>query len=205
MDWKYYWQYFVKEMLPLLPKFSLNKKYFWILGGCAVFLLLVCMAYSLLVQNQKPLMPIEKEVAKAENKSTVQLNADLVQKIYYSRCGDEEVLHTKAAENLIGLNLNQVQKIYQGWSIGKFTGKEIEMTLTVEGFCREHANNAFIGIKDGYVAVFYGRPSGKPILKEITKINANKLMPQDIEVLKKGMAVQSKEELLQTLEGLQSR
>jgi hypothetical protein len=63
----------------------------------------------------------------------------------------------------------------------------------------------FIGIKDGYVAVFYGKPGPKAIVKEVTTIAVNKIMPQDVEELRRGMVVQSREELLRTLEGMQSR
>jgi hypothetical protein len=63
----------------------------------------------------------------------------------------------------------------------------------------------FLGVKDGYVTVFYGKPGPKAIIKEQTKIPINNLVPQDLEELKRGLMVQSREDLLRTLEGLQSR
>ncbi|VBB06062.1 Hypothetical protein LUCI_1273 [Lucifera butyrica] len=129
----------------------------------------------------------------------------LVQKIVYLKCHDVETLRTKPADNLIGLNYAQLQKVYSGWTIDKFDPPEVQMTLEVDSFCREHANNMFIGIKDGYVAVFYGKPGPKAIVKEVTKISANKLTDQDLDELRRGMIVKSKEDLLRTLEGLQSR
>jgi len=77
--------------------------------------------------------------------------------------------------------------------------------LKVDSYCREHANNMFIGIKDGYVAVFYGKPGPKAILKEVTKISVNNIMPQDVEELRRGLVVQSREEMLRTLEGMEAR
>lgn len=155
--------------------------------------------------HENPIFLQEAEVAKQDSNFKITDNTEIVQKTLYLRCNDEEVLRTKPAENLVGLNIYQMQKIYQGWDFEKFDNNEAVITLKVDGYCREHANNLFIGIKDDHVAVFYGRPGYKPIVKEITAIQVNKLMPHDIEELKKGMVVQSKEELLRTLEGMQSR
>jgi hypothetical protein len=150
-------------------------------------------------------IPQETEVSKQDGKIKITNDTDIVQKILYLKCNEEEVSRTKPAENLVGLNIYQMQKIYQGWEFEKFDTNEAVMTLKVDGYCREHANNIFIGVKDGHVAVFYGKPGSKPILKEITTIEINKLMPQDVEELQHGLVVQSKEELLRTLEGMQSR
>lgn len=147
----------------------------------------------------------EAEVVKQEGKIKVTANTELVQKILYLKCNDEEVLRTKPTEKLIGLTIYQLQKVYQGWVFDKFDKDEVDMTLRVDNYCREHANNMFIGIQDGSVAVFYGKPGSRPIIKEKTDISVNKFMAQDIEELRHGMVVQSKEELLRTLEGMQAR
>ena len=145
------------------------------------------------------------EFVKQDGKIKISPDAVLVQRITYTKCKDIEVFRTKPPDNLIGLNFNQVQKIYSGWNIEKFDTKEIEMVLNVDSLCREHSNNMFIGIKDGYVTVFYGVPGPKAIIKEVTKISVNGLMPQDVQELRQGLIIQSKEELLRTLEGMQAR
>ena len=147
----------------------------------------------------------ETEAVKQDGKIKISANTDVVQKIVYTKCKDEEVFRTKPPDNLVGLTFSQVQKIYSGWSIEKFDTKEIEMRLQVDSLCREHANNMFIGIKDGYVTVFHGVPGPKALVKEVTKIPINALMPQDVQELRQGLVVQSKEELLRTLEGMQAR
>ncbi len=63
----------------------------------------------------------------------------------------------------------------------------------------------FVGIKDGYVAVYYGVPGSKQIVKSVTAIPVTQLTSMDIEELTKGLIVENKEDLLRTLEGLQSR
>lgn len=147
----------------------------------------------------------ETEVAKSEGKIKVTPDTELVQKIIYLKCNDEEILRTKPTEKLVGLSIYQLQKVYQGWTFDKFDRDEVNMTLRVDNYCREHANNMYIGIQDGRVAVFYGKPGSRSIVKEKTNIPINKFMAQDIEELRHGMIIQSQEELLRTLEGMQSR
>lgn len=155
--------------------------------------------------EDKLLLPQETEVVKQEGKIKIIANTDLVQKIIYLKCNDEEVLRIKPTEKLVGLTIYQLQNVYQGWIFDKFDRDEVQMTLKIDGYCREHANNMFIGIQDGRVAVFYGKPDSKRIVKEVTNIPVNKLMVQDVEELQQGLAVSSTEELLSTLEGMQSR
>ncbi|MCX7780425.1 MAG: BofC C-terminal domain-containing protein [Negativicutes bacterium] len=191
----------------MLPSFIKKK-----LGILAAFTLLAlsATAHHYLYQEPQKTAPYvkqsaEAEVAKQELKIKILATTDLLQRIIYLKCGDEEVFRTKPAANLVGLNYQQVQKIYAGWAIDKFDTNEVEMTLKVDSYCREHANNMFLGIKDGYIAIYYGKPGPKAIVKEVTNIPVNKLMPQDVEELRRGLEVQSREELLRTLEGMQSR
>jgi hypothetical protein len=177
-----------------------------IIGGL-ILLLSVIGYYSLMIypDAKLPIPQQTSEFVKQDGKIKISPDTFLVQKITYTKCKDTEVFRTKPPDNLIGLNYNQVQKIYSGWTIEKFDTNEVEMTLTVDSLCREHANNMFIGTKDGYVTVFYGVPGPKAIVKEITKIPVNVLMPQDIQELRQGLVIQTKEELLRTLEGMQAR
>jgi len=160
---------------------------------------------SSFIGGNNSLIPQEAEVVKQENKIKITADTDLVQKILYLKCNDEEVLRIKPTEKLVGLTVYQLQNIYQGWVFDKVTRDEVQMTLKIDGYCREHVNNMFLGIHDGHVAVFYGKPDSKRIVKEVTNIPINKLMAQDVEELQKGLVVSSTEELLSTLEGMQVR
>jgi uncharacterized protein (UPF0333 family) len=191
----------------LLPFTQINKKYAFL---CAALLLVMgittyYMVYSSFSGLENSVIPQETEASKQDGKIKITDNTDIVQKTLYLKCNEEEILRTKPTENLVGLNIYQMQKMYQGWEFEKFDTNEAVMTQKVDGYCSIHANNFFLGIRDGHVAVFYGKPDYKPILKEITAIEINKLMPQDVEELQRGLVVQSKEELLRTLEGMQSR
>ncbi|MBP2634123.1 MAG: hypothetical protein H6Q72_30 [Firmicutes bacterium] len=178
-----------------------------VLFGCLLLLLSGIGYYSLIINPEDNFFIPQQnsELVKQDGKIKISPDAVLVQTITYSKCKDNEVFRTKPPDNLIGLNFSQVQKIYSGWNIEKFDTKEIEMTLSVDSLCREHSNNMFIGINDGYVTVFYGVPGPKAIIKEVTTISVNGLMPQDVQELRQGLIIQSKEELLRTLEGMQAR
>lgn len=162
-------------------------------------------AYTMQPGAQMKLPQQDAEVVKQDGKIKITADTELIQRITYTKCKDQEEFRTKPPDNIVGLNLNQVQKIYSGWTIDKFDTKEVNMNLKVDSMCREHANNLFIGIRDGYVAVYYGVPGPKAIVKEVTKIPVNRLVPEDLQELHQGLVVQSKEELLRTLEGMQSR
>jgi hypothetical protein len=156
-------------------------------------------------EEGKPVLPPGVKAAKTDDRIKIFSDTDIVQKIFYLKCGDEEVVHLKPAENLIGLNKNQLQAMYPEWTIDKFDNRQVEMTLRTDNFCQQHADHMYVGLKDGHVTVFYGKPGGKPVVKEITKMAENRLMPQDVKELQRGIVVRSEEELLQTLEGLQAR
>jgi hypothetical protein len=174
-----------------------------------ILIIAACIAYY--VSKPPPLgenlpgLPQQAEMVRQDAKIKVNADTDIVQKILYLKCGDEEVFRTKPAERLVGLSYEQVQKVYAGWLIEKFDTNEIEMSLQVNSLCREHANNMYIGVHDGYIAVYYGKPGSKAVLKEVTSIATTQLTEIDLAELQKGLVVHSKEELLKTIEGMYSR
>lgn len=189
----------------LLSLSKARKRVVLISGVIVAFFLLFYFSGALsYLKGHNPIMHQDTEVTK-DDKIKVSADTKFVQKIIYQKCNDEEVFETKPAENQIGLNIFQIRKAYAGWTINRFDSKVVEMSLKVDSFCREHSDNYFIGVQDGYVAVFYGHPGPKAILKEVTKIPVTRLGPEDIDELKKGVVVNSREDLLRTLEGLQSR
>ena len=189
-------------MLPLPPK---TRQRLLLAAGLVAVAMLVAYGAGLIPRSggDRPLR--ETEVAKQDAKIKIAASTDLVQTISYLKCGDEEVFRTKPADNLIGLNVAQVQKIYAGWTMDRFDTNEVAMSLKVDSYCREHANNMFLGTKDGYVAVYYGKPGPRAIVREVTRIPLQRLSAEDVEELRRGMVLKSREELLRTLEGMQAQ
>lgn len=100
---------------------------------------------------------------------------------------------------------DEVAGLYHEWQIDVFTQKLVVLQLSVNGVCKEHRNTRFVGIRDGKVAIYYGTPTDKPIVKEITAIEATKLPLQVQQELEKGIVYQTEEERLRIMEGLQAR
>lgn len=189
----------------MLP-FSLNTRRRFFLAA-TLFALSFVIAYyfeTYIPHMSIPNPRLNTQVTK-DNRIKVTANTELIQKKVYLRCGDEEALRSKPTDNLIGMDISQVQKAFPGWAIDKFDSDALELSMKVDDYCPDHANNYFIGIKDGRVAVFYGKPGPKAIMKEMTNIPVNALSGEDLEQLQKGLPVKSHEELLRILEGMQGR
>lgn len=156
-----------------------------------------------------PLVDYRKQLQseQVQHDAKIKITADTMihQKMIYQKCGDEENLRARPSEKYIGMTLADLQGAYPGWTIDYFDAAEVRMSLLIDDLCREHANGMYIGIKDGYVTVFYGNPDSKPIVKEVTNIPVKQLVPGDIAELEKGIVVHTKEELLRTLEGMHSK
>ncbi len=190
-------------MLPFLQ----SKRMRVTLGIIAISITVIAVMTALFIPLGKDYRGSDKDAqaARQDGKIKVTAETNMVQTIHYLKDGEDEVFRTKPADNLIGLNYDQIVKMYPDWTIEKFDTDAVEMSLSVDSYSREHANNTFIGMQDGYVAIFYGKPGPKALLKEKTQIAVSSLTPQDLEELKQGIVVQSREELMRTLEGLGSR
>lgn len=146
-----------------------------------------------------------QEVSMIDNKIKVRADTLIVQTFFYSKCNEQETIQFKPDKNLVGMDYKTFQSQYSKWNIENFSEEKITMSLQVNDYCREHKANMFLGIKDGYVAIFYGKPGPKAILKEITKTPVSNLQPQAIEEIKQGLIFSSKAEMLYILEGMQSK
>lgn len=188
----------------MLPFFRSHKTRFYV--GMIVILFggLVIWAAPVHLWNRQNQELLDLQAGSQGGKIRITASTEMVQTIKYLKCGDQEVFHIKPPDNLVGMNFDQLSKVYPDWSIEKFDTDTIEMSLTVDSFCREHANYMFIGLSGDHVTVFYGKPGPKAIIKETTQIDVGSLMPQDVAELKQGITVESREELMRTLEGLQS-
>jgi hypothetical protein len=188
----------------MLPKYA---KHRYLLASsilAALFLLAYYFGALSPYWDRKSPYPTDTEVVR-DSKIRISADTTLVEKIIYLKCHDEEVFRAKPTENQVGMNIRQVQQAYSGWTIDKFDQGEVVMSLKVDSYCREHANNTFIGEKDGFVAVYRGRPGPKAILEEVTRITLGSLNATALSEIHRGMVVKSREELLRTLEGLESR
>lgn len=186
----------------------LRKYGLWFIG----LLIGVALSYSFYAGNfishfkltsKEPTSQQNAEVTQTDLKIRVMPQTKITQKIKYLKCGEEEVTKVTAGANLLGLNFQEVQQLYGGWTIETFEAKEIVLSLVVDGYCKTHSEHMFLGTHNDHVAIFLGEPGTKALLKEETNILLESVQPQDRVELEKGIVVKDRSELLQTLEGLQ--
>lgn len=127
------------------------------------------------------------------------------QTVYYTDCQESEMMRAKASAKVVGMTRDEVAKLYREWQITSFDSNVVALKLSVDGVCKAHRESQFLGIHDGMVAIYYGRPGESAILKEMLQIDAALLVTQVQEELKKGIPFQSEEEKLRILEGIQAR
>ena len=132
-------------------------------------------------------------------------NTIFEQTIYYRDCKESEVMREKASAKVIGMTRGEVEKLYHEWQITSFDNEVVTLQISVDGVCKEHKKDQFVGLKDGVVGIYYGKPNENAVLKESLTIDAAMLVEQVQEALKNGIPFQTEEEKLRILEGIQAR
>lgn len=129
-------------------------------------------------------------------------NTRLIFKTEYTECGHTVVERKKTPAEIVNLDKEELARYYQnGWEIDKFSSEEVVLTREITGICPEHF---LLGVQDGYVAVYGFNEDGKPELKEITDIPISILRLNDQNNLRKGILVDSMEEVDRLLEEFSS-
>jgi len=73
---------------------------------------------------------------------------------------------------------------------------------SVAGPCRDCLPRYFAGVKDGYVAIYYGSPRRDAILKQVTEVRFE-LLPKDFQIsLERGIPISDDYALMLFLEGI---
>lgn len=132
-------------------------------------------------------------------------NTMFEQTIYYRDCKESEVMREKASAKVVGMTRDEVAKLYHEWQIISFDKDLVALQLSVDGVCKEHKKDQFVGMRDGVVGIYYGKPNENAVLKEALEIDAATLIEQVQDALKNGIPFQSEEEKLRILEGIQAR
>lgn len=126
-------------------------------------------------------------------------------RVYYTICGHTVLQpRVQGVSDIIGFNRTQLEQYFLGYTIEEFSEERLVLSCYIEEPCRECQNYAFIGVKDGKVAVFYGRPRPDAAVKKLTEIEVSKL-PKEVQAeLQKGIEVNNNDlEINAVLEGLE--
>ncbi|HLV09577.1 MAG TPA: BofC C-terminal domain-containing protein [Halanaerobiales bacterium] len=130
----------------------------------------------------------------------IDFNTPLIVQVYYNRSNQlfQEVISLPAS--FVGLSLNELKGISGDWQI-KYNGNSLLFYKKIDDLSPQDKEKLYLGIQNDRVAIFKGTP-GSGELERRTDIALEKI-PEDIKNrLKKGIIVNSREELFSILDGL---
>lgn len=126
----------------------------------------------------------------------------LVFKTLYPACGGEVVRTEAAGAARAGLGRTEVERRHPGWRVEVFGPAEVILARSQAGPCPDEALYRTVGLRDGRVVVYAGRPGGHGPLLQDTGISVDRLLPADREKLSRGIEVQGEDGVWRLLEGL---
>ena len=141
---------------------------------------------------------IEQNVSKMPEMK-LNAGAKLIYSTFYVGCGDEVTEEKSIEDRHIGYTKSKLEQDERDWDIVNFTPDEVKLKREVHGIC---SNHYYIGIQNGYVALFQGIPGMQSTLVERTDIIADTLREDDRMVLEKGLIINNEQEFLKIREGL---
>ncbi|HHY37715.1 MAG TPA: hypothetical protein GX507_02165 [Clostridia bacterium] len=128
--------------------------------------------------------------------------APVLRRIFYTRCGHSEEDQDLVSNDMAKKTLRELALDYPEHRIYPGPGDGLTIEKVVNDFCPDDRTFRHIGLKDGYVAVFYGRPKENAVLKSMTDIAAKDLYPADRKRLEAGIVAVGDADLERILEGL---
>ncbi len=167
--------------------------------GVAVFLLAVA-AWSAWKRPVREALQLGELYRAVTDWDTV-----VVRRFYYPSCGQEKVAEERAGFRLAGLGREELASRFPGWTLEEFSPHRVVLRRVEEGPCpgEEDGEAFFVGVEDGYVVVFRGRPGKGGEVFWRTRIPVGDLLPEDAEKLQRGVGFRSEVEVWRFLEGLE--
>ena len=149
------------------------------------------------------LVPLFRERHRAVDRSPVVAEgATVVYRTTHLLCGCREEREVPVWPELVGCTREEFMKHLAGWTLLSFSPTRVEVERRVEDMCPDMVRYRFLTIADGRVAVYYGRSREHLLLKEVTAVDARQLLPEDRELLERGLVVEGDGEAERFLEGL---
>lgn len=201
----------------------MNRRFFWIAFSCIIaFITVSYIIFTLSFKSpyQKlnkegsglinDLSSIKAEYKQKENnnlKSTIfteeriSPNCNLVVETYYNKCGHTLIQNKPVPNDLVNFTEAQLKLAYKDYDIISFSPNQIKLETRLDEKCPQHY---ILKDKEGRVTVFYQNPINNISIKKETNILVERLPQNDIERLKKGIEINSDEELAYFLEDLGS-
>ena len=124
-------------------------------------------------------------------------NAFITYKRTYKECGHTTSEYKEIPKDLVNLTKEELQEIYNDWTIEKFSDTDIILNKEEEGSCGEHF---VVRDVDGMVTVFKKQDDGTETKYQETDIATEYLTDTDKINMEKGIEVNGKQELNQLIE-----
>ncbi len=128
----------------------------------------------------------------------------IIYKYYYEDDGFSETTSELAPEFLIGMNKNELKKTFahSNWKINNFSREKVVLQKNIS---TANKQNYVLGVKDGYVAVFYQEKNLDGLkLKEITNTPINSLSIDEQKRLNGGIKVSGEDKLILIMQDYES-
>lgn len=124
------------------------------------------------------------ETSSAED--VISPNAIIIEKVYYNSCDHLKKVQKDIPEELVNKTEEEIEQIYGGWDIEKFSPTEIIVYKEMSGNCGEHY---FVQNHNGVIGIYTVDEYGVKKLKEDTEISTQYLPEEDIQKLNAGVEI----------------
>ena len=139
----------------------------------------------------------EEIVTTDSDEEKVSPNAFITFETTYNKCGHTKKEFLEVTEQMVNKTKKEIEELYTGWNIKKFTRTEIILSKKEEGECGEHY---LIKEKNNVIVIYEILSNGKEKEYETTDISTEYITKEDKERLKKGIRLNGKAELNQFIE-----
>lgn len=162
------------------------------------FLLFMGLGYLYVAKDYKKqeITATEDSISVAKKDITMKKGGKIIYQYFYTKDAITKEQVEPVPDFLEGMNLSQLQSVYNGWQIAYFSPKKIILRCSIEGKSDEVF---FMGEQDGNIAIFYEDLDKKLRLKERTDIPISVLPEMEQAQLKEGLTVLGEENLARLL------
>jgi len=150
---------------------------------------------------RQPVPPAEPAPA-GSSPEVVDPDAELVFVWRAPACLREVVEYRAPPRRVAGAAREELAQLYPEWSVESFSSRRVVLARTYDAMCDELERFRLITLKDGRVAVYYGRRWPLVVLKEVTDLTVDRLRQADLERLEAGIELEGDAAVLEFLEGL---
>lgn len=169
------------------------------LASLCSFLLFLFLSYFFAVWSGKQEQKQEYSEANKpamQQKNIIGEDTKMIYEYFYTADKVTKLQTEPAPDFLVGLDMAQLQSIYQGWQMVLFSPEKVILRCSIEGLSSE---TYLLGEQDGYLAIFYEDAQKKIHLKEKTQLPLSTLPEGEVRQIQEGMWVTGEENLAKIL------